>query len=162
VSYSGKVELENNPDEIIYYSTLRDDYNADLSDHELIYACYGDFYEYGYYNWMFKLQPKNGIGDCFQFDIITGYKDAESGFIGDYHSSDYLAQWSFIPGWTNQIEMLCSWYFTSDQSQLAPLRGGDMSVIDNGDGSVTVTIDVTDDRRNRITGSWTGVPQAEK
>jgi hypothetical protein len=111
---------------------------------------------------MFKLQPKNGIGDCFQFDIITGYKDAESGFIGDYHSSDYLAQWSFIPGWTNQIEMLCSWYFTSDQSQLAPLRGGDMSVIDNGDGSVTVTIDVTDDRRNRITGSWTGVPQAEK
>lgn len=162
VSYSGKIELENNPDEIIYYSTLRDDYKADLSDHELIYACYGDFYEYGYYNWMFKLQPKNGIGDCFQFDIITGYKDAESGFIGDYHSSDYLAQWSFIPGWTNQIEMLCSWYFTSDQSQLAPLRGGDMSVIDNGDGSVTVTIDVTDDRRNRITGSWTGVPQAEK
>ena len=38
-------------------------------------------------------------------------------------------------------------------------RGGNVSVVDNGDGTMTVEIDVTDDRRNRITGTWTGVPE---
>jgi hypothetical protein len=35
-----------------------------------------------------------------------------------------------------------------------------MSIKDNGDGTVTVDIDVKDDLRNRITGTWTGTPQA--
>jgi hypothetical protein len=34
-----------------------------------------------------------------------------------------------------------------------------MSVKDNGDGTMSVDIDVTDDRRNRITGSWTGTAE---
>lgn len=160
--FKGNATLSDSRGEVTVYSTLDGDYEADLSDHYMVYACEGDYYDFGYYNWMFIIAPNSGEGDCFQFDVITGYNDKESGFIGDYTASDYLATWSFIPGWTNMSQLLCSWYFTSDQSEMAPFRKGNMSVKDNGDGTVTVEIEGYDDLRNKITGKWTGVPQEYK
>lgn len=157
--YEGNATLSDSRGEVTVYSTLDGDYEADLSDHYMIYACEGDYYDFGYYNWMFIIAPNSGVGDCFQLDIITGYNDKESGFCGDYTASDYLATWSFIPGWTNMSQLLCSWYFTVDQNDLAPFRKGNMSVKDNGDGTVTVDIEAYDDLRNKITGTWTGVPK---
>lgn len=160
--FRGNATLSDSRGEVTVYSTLDGDYEADLSNHYMVYACEGDYYDFGYYNWMFIIAPNSGEGDCFQFDVITGYNDKESGFIGDYTASDYLATWSFIPGWTNMSQLLCSWYFTSDQSEMAPFRKGNMSVKDNGDGTVTVEIEGYDDLRNKITGKWTGVPQEYK
>ena len=160
--FKGNATLSDSRGEVTVYSTLDGDYEADLSDHYMVYACEGDYYDFGYYNWMFIIAPNSGEGDCFQFDVITGYNDKESGFIGDYTASDYLATWSFIPGWTNMSQLLCSWYFTADQSEMAPFRKGNMSVKDNGDGTVTVEIEGYDDLRNKITGKWTGVPQEYK
>ena len=157
--YEGNATLSDGRGEVSVYSTLDGDYEADLSDHSMVYACEGDYYDFGYYNWMFIIAPNSGNGDCFQLDIITGYSDKESGFCGEYTASDYLATWSFIPGWTNMSQLLCSWYFTVDQNELAPFRKGNMSVKDNGDGTVTVDIEAYDDKRNKITGHWTGVPQ---
>lgn len=162
VVYSGNATLTDSRGDVTVYSTLDGDYEADLSDHYMVYACEGDYYDFGYYNWMFIIAPNSGSGDCFQFDIITGYSDKESGFCGDYTASDYLATWSFIPGWTNMSQLLCSWFFTADQSELAPFRDGKMSVKDNGDGTLTVDIEAFDDRHNKITGRWTGVPQEYK
>ncbi|MBO7263084.1 MAG: BACON domain-containing protein [Alistipes sp.] len=159
VVYEGENALLNREDSVVVYSTLDSDYETDLSDHYMIYECYGDYYEYGAFNWMFVIKPNSGSGDCFQLDIITGHNDKESGFVGDYVSSDVLKQWSFIPGWTDGYNLQCSWYFTVDNSELAPFRGGNVEVIDNGDGTMTVNIDVTDDRRNKITGTWTGIPE---
>lgn len=159
VIYSGNATLADSRGEVTVYSTLDGDYEADLSDHYMIYACEGDYYDFGYYNWMFIIAPNSGSGDCFQLDIITGYSDKESGFCGDYTASDYLATWSFIPGWTNMSQLLCSWFFTADQNELAPFRDGKMSVKDNGDGTLTVDIEAYDDLRNKITGKWTGVPE---
>lgn len=160
VVFVGDTTLVDNQGEVVIYSTLDGDYDADLSNHYMVYECYGDYYDFGYTNWMFVLAPENGYGDCFQFDIITGYQDIESGFTGDYISSDFLAMNSFIPGWTDGVNMQCSWFFTANQSEVAPLRGGEMSVKENPDGTVTVDINVKDDLRNTITGHWTGVPQA--
>lgn len=157
VVYNGNTTIRDERGEVKVYSTLTEDYATDLSDHYMLYDCYGDYYDYGAYNWMILIAPYSGAGDCIQFDFITGYNDEESGFFGDYVSSDYLAKWSFIPGWTNMSQLLCSWYFTADQSAVAPFRGGDMSIKDNGDGTITVEFEVLDDRRNTITGSWTGV-----
>lgn len=162
VVFVGDTTLVDNQGEVVIYSTLDGDYEADLSNHYMVYECYGDYYDFGYTNWMFVLAPENGYGDCFQFDIITGYQDIESGFTGDYISSDFLAMNSFIPGWTDGVNMQCSWFFTANQSEVAPLRGGEMSVKENPDGTVTVDINVKDDLRNTITGSWTGVPQAHR
>ena len=159
VVFEGENALLDSRGNVTVLTTLDGDYEADLSDHYMIYECYGDYYDYGAYNWMFVIMPNSGSGDCFQLDIITGHNDKESGFVGDYVASDVLKQWSFIPGWTDGYNLQCSWFFTADNSELAPFRGGNVSVVDNGDGTLTVDINVTDDRRNRITGSWTGVPE---
>lgn len=159
VIYEGETKIPDASASVVIYSTLSGDYHADLSDHYMLFECYGDYYDYGYYNWMFVIAPNDGSGDCFQFDIISGYNDYESGFAGNYEASDFLAPNSFIPGWTQGVQLLCSWYFTADQEDVAPFRDGEMSVTDNGDGTVTVTIDVYDDRRNNITAEWTGVPE---
>ena len=160
VEYVGDTTLRDSQANVVVYSTLDGDYEADLSNHYMVYECYGDYYDFGYTNWMFVIMPNDGKGDCFQFDIITEYTKPEEGFCGDYVASDFLAKNSFIPGWTNQVELLCSWYFTADQEEMAPFRDGTMSVKDNGDGTVTVNIDVKDDLRHRITGTWTGKPKA--
>lgn len=160
VVYEGENALLDCQGSVVVHTTLDGDYEADLSDHYMIYECYGDYYDYGAFNWMFVIMPNSGSGDCFQLDIITGHNDKESGFVGDYVASDVLKQWSFIPGWTDGYNLQCSWFFTADNSELAPFRGGNVSVVDNGDGTLTVDINVTDDRRNRITGTWTGVPEA--
>lgn len=159
VSYEGETILQDCQGEVTFLSTLQGDYEADLSNHYMVYECYGDFYDYGAYNWMFVIRPYDNSGDCFQLDIITGHNDKESGFAGDYISSDVLKRWSFIPGWTDQYNLQCSWFHTADLSLIAPFRGGEVSVRDNGDGTMSVDIDVTDDRRNRITGSWTGTAE---
>lgn len=160
VEYVGDTTIKDAQSSVVIYTTLDGDYEADLSNHSMLYECYGDYYEFGYTNWMILIQPNDGSGDCFQFDFITGYKTQEEGFFGEYVSSDFLATNSFIPGWTDGVNLLCSWYFTADQSELAPFRDGTMSIKDNGDGTVTVDIDVKDDLRNRITATWTGVPIA--
>ena len=160
VVFEGENALLDCQNDVVVHTTLDGDYAADLSDHYMIYECYGDYYDYGAFNWMFVIMPNDGSGDCMQLDVITGHNDKESGFAGDYVASDVLKQWSFIPGWTDGYNMQCSWFFNSSEGQQAPFRGGEVSVVDNGDGSMTVDINVTDDRRNNITGTWTGVPEA--
>ena len=160
VVFEGDNLLLDCQDEVSVLTTLEGDYEADLSDHYMIYECYGDYYNYGAFNWMFVIKPNSGNGDCMQLDVITGHNDEVSGFAGEYVASDVLKQWSFIPGWTDSYNMQCSWFFNHNNGDQAPFRGGNVSVVDNGDGTMTVDIDVTDDRRNRITGTWTGVPEA--
>ena len=163
VVYVGNTTLSDSQGEVTYYSTLDGDLEADLSDHYMIYECYGDYYECGYTNWMIVIRPNDETkGDCFQFDFITDKKTEEEGFCGDYKSSDFIATNAFIPGWTDGVNLLCSWYFNAEQTAFAPFRGGEMSIKDNGDGTVTVDINVKDDLRNTITGHWTGVPQAHR
>ena len=160
VIFEGENALLDCQNDVSVLTTLEGDYEADLSDHRMVYECYGDYYEFGAFNWMFVIMPNDGSGDCMQLDVITGHNDKESGFAGDYVASDVLKQWSFIPGWTDGYNMQCSWFFNNSASEQAPFRGGEVSVVDNGDGTMTVDINVTDDRRNRITGTWTGVPEA--
>ncbi len=140
----------------IVYSTLTDDYQATLDDHTLYYANFGDYYDYGRLNWLLVIEPNDGSGDCFQIDVITADADAESGIAGDYTGSDVLAPSSFIPGWISGGYRESSWYYTADGTQQAPFRKGEVKITDNGDGTMGVTIDVTDDLKNRITASWSG------
>ena len=156
VTYTGRTELPDSRGDVTILTTLDGDYQLDLSNHTMIYECYGDYYEYGYYNWMFVIRPNNGEGDCIQADVITAYTDEASGFACDYVCSEVLAPSSFIPGWLQATVLQCSWFFTSDYEEVAPMRGGEIKVKLNEDGTYTVDIDVTDDLRNRITGSWTG------
>lgn len=161
VVYNGSTVVGDLRGDINILSTLEDDYTLDLSHHSMIYACQGDWYDYGYMNWVFHIKPDDGVGDCLQIDIITEHSDEKSGFAGRYTASEVLATNAFMLGWIYGGYLECSWFFTADQEEIAPLRGGEVTVKHNDDGTYTVDIDVTDDLNNRISGTWTGIGRAQ-
>ena len=138
------------------YSTLWEDYRCNFDDHTLYYAYYGDYYEVGYMNWTFAIMPNGGAGDFVQFDVLAD-ANSTTDFCGEYTISNSYEAYTAIPGeidWDGY--MVGAWYYTEDGFTMAPFVDGTMSVVDNGDGTVTVEFDVYDDYDNNITGSWTG------
>ena len=138
------------------YSTLWEDYRCNFDDHTLYYAYYSDYYEVGYMNWTFAIMPNGGTGDFVQFDVLAD-ANSTTDFFGEYTISSSYEAYTAIPGeidWDGY--MVGAWYYTEDGYTMAPFVDGTMSVVDNGDGTVTVEFDVYDDCDNNITGSWTG------
>lgn len=162
VVYNGSIEVADLRGDVNILTTLDEDYTLDLSHHSMIYACQGDWYDFGYMNWVFQIMPDDGDGDCLQIDIITEYSDEESGFAGTYTASEVRATNAFMLGWVYGGYMECSWFYTSSQDEMAPFRDGVVTVKHNDDGTYTVDVDVADDLRNRITGTWTGVGTAQE
>ena len=138
------------------YSTLWEDYRCNFDNHTLYYAYYGDYYEVGYMNWTFAIMPDGGEGDFVQFDVLAG-ANSTSEFFGEYAINDSFEAYTSYPGYIDwDGYMVGAWYYTEDGYTMAPFVDGTMSVVDNGDGTVTVEFDVYDDCDNNITGSWTG------
>ena len=139
------------------YSTLWEDYRCNFDDHTLYYAYYSDYYEVGYMNWTFAVMPNDGEGDFVQFDVLAG-ADSTTNFFGEYAINDSFEAYTSYTGYIDwDGYMVGAWYYTEDGYTMAPFVDGTMSVVDNGDGTVTVEFDVYDDCDNNITGSWTGV-----
>lgn len=155
VIYEGTPEIADESATQLVYSTLDADYEATLDDHYMLYANYGDYYNYGYQNWIFVIKPNDDTGDCFQFDIIA-HPTIDEGFVGTFTASDTLAPMSFIPGWVGG-HLEGSWYFTVDQERVAPFRTGEVSVSQDSEGVYTIDISATDDRGYLVTASWSGV-----
>jgi hypothetical protein len=138
------------------YSTLWEDYRCNFDNHTLYYKYYGDYYETGYMNWTFAVMPNDGEGDFVQFDVLAG-ANSTSDFFGEYAINDTYGSYTSYPGYIDwDGYMVGAWYYTDDGVTMAPFVDGTMSVVDNGDGTVTVEFDVYDDCDNNITGSWTG------
>ena len=141
------------------YSTLTEDLVCNLSNHNLYYMNYGDYYEVGLQNWTFGIMPKSYEGDFVQFDVLasaTSYTD----FFGEYTISDSMDPYTSATGrfdyYDGYASMSGSWYYTNDGVTMAPFIEGTMSIEDNGDGTVTVEFSVYDDYYNNVSGSWTG------
>ena len=165
VVYEGRGKLKNVSDERMVTTTLVDDYAADLSDHHLLFENFGDYYDFGFQNWLVVIRPNATVGDNFNFDIITAYQKVEQGFLGDYVGADVLKASSYIYGFLFEGYMQASWFYTTDAQgtpvDVAPLREGNVSMYDNGNGTITIDIDVRDEIRNKITGKWVGeLPEA--
>lgn len=138
------------------YSTLWEDYRCNFDNHTLYYAYYSDYYEVGYMNWTFAVMPNDGEGDFVQFDVLAG-ADSTTNFFGEYAINDSFEAYTSYTGYIDwDGYMVGAWYYTEDGYTMAPFVDGTMSVVDNGDGTVTVEFDVYDDCDNNITGSWTG------
>ena len=165
VTYSGDITIydssqggEGGDDEYEGpYSTLYEDYRCNFDDHVLYYAYYGDYYEVGNMNWTFAIMPNGGEGDFVQFDVVAS-SNSTTDFFGEYTISNSYDAYTAYPGYIDYWDgyMAGSWYYTEDGWTMAPFIDGTMSVVDNGDGTVTVEFDVYDDYYNNITGSWTG------
>jgi hypothetical protein len=135
---------------------LWEDYRCNFDNHTLYYKYYGDYYETGYMNWTFAVMPNDGEGDFVQFDVLAG-ANSTTDFFGEYAINDTFEAYTSYPGYIDwDGYMVGAWYYTDDGVTMAPFVDGTMSVVDNGDGTVTVEFDVYDDCDNNITGSWTG------
>ena len=98
----------------------------------------------------------DGEGDFVQFDVLAG-ADSTTNFFGEYAINDSFEAYTSYTGYIDwDGYMVGAWYYTDDGYTMAPFVDGTMSVVDNGDGTVTVEFDVYDDCDNNITGSWTG------
>ncbi|MBQ2364001.1 MAG: hypothetical protein II288_00380 [Alistipes sp.] len=136
------------------FSTLTEDYTCVLNDHTLYYMSYGDYYEVGLQNWMFMIAPANGEGDFVQFDVLAG-PDSTS-FVGEYTISNTLDSYTSYPGNIWGDDLSGSWYYTNDGVTMAPFIDGTLNIVENTDGTMSVSFDVYDDVDNRINGTWTG------
>lgn len=153
----------------LFYSTLTDDYQPDYSNHDLYLIHYGDFYECGFDNYMLYIQPKveTGIGDYFRADITSNGSVMGEGLAGTYtvNRNIYLDDaLQFLYGFVNMGSMQGTWFYNTYDGEyygdMAPIIDGTIEVVDNGDGTYTVNLDLVDDAdsANSITSTYTGVP----
>ena len=153
--FEGRPAIPDESATQVVYSTLTEDYEATLDDHYMLFACDGDYYDYGRQNWMIVIKPNDDSGDCIQLDLIS-HPAYEDGIAGTYTGSDVLAPMSFIPGWVSNVLNGC-WYFTTDQEQVAPFRKGTVDITLSEEGVYTINVDITDDLNHRVTASWSGI-----
>ena len=145
------------------YSTLWEDYRCNLDGCYMTYEYYGDWYEVGYDNWMVYIWPESNYGDALQLELISNTCGALE-ISGEYTIANTLDSFTAYPGWANGTYMEGSWYFNGDLEigyieAYAPLKSGNLTISNNGDGTFNLELDAYDDAYNNITASWTGIDQ---
>ena len=166
VVYEGSLELGYleipEPD---FYSFLTEDYNFTHADGTLRLVNYGDYYKIGANNWSVSmiLPGDNVNGDYFLLDIVTDDTDSsQDAIVGTYKcvaDEASVEKNCFIAGAKDGNYYLFSWYQVIvdnyvDHSQVAPLKGGTITISKDGFKYV-VTYDCDDDNGHKIKGSFT-------
>lgn len=159
-----------------YISTLRGDYEIDLSNCTGSLMCFGDYWECGYCNWQIEFVHNNGLkyGTYLVLDFITDAKlNGASGVAGTYRSSGFCTDdpskpafdtYTFVPGirisedGVFMMGSLLQVYKDGKGVDQAPIFGGEFTITENSNGTYTIVIDATDDVEpaNKITLNWTG------
>lgn len=161
VTYSGSVQLA---DYSPVMSTLTSDYEADMEGAICDGEYYGDYFGTGTANWtVYIYQPGSLTGDYLKIELLTdpGFTP-QAGFpTGTYTDSRDYSMNTYISGYSSYAYTIGSWLFVDGFSGGAPLTDGEIEIVENGDGTYTISIDCMDnlDPANRITASWTGVPE---
>ncbi len=161
VTYSGSVQLA---DYSPVMSTLTSDYEADMEGAICDGEYYGDYFGTGTANWtVYIYQPGSLTGDYIKLELLTdpGFTP-QAGFpTGTYTDSRDYSMNTYISGYSSYAYTIGSWLFVDGFSGGAPLTDGEIEIVENGDGTYTISIDCMDnlDPANRITASWTGVPE---
>lgn len=161
VTYSGSVQLA---DYSPVMSTLTSDYEADMEGAICDGEYYGDYFGTGTANWtVYIYQPGSLTGDYIKLELLTDpCFTPQAGFpTGTYTDSRDYSMNTYISGYSSYAYTIGSWLFVDGFSGGAPLTDGEIEIVENGDGTYTISIDCMDnlDPANRITASWTGVPE---
>ena len=159
-----------------YISTLRGDYEIDLTGCTGTLTCFGDYWDCGYCNWQIEFTHNRGMkyGTYLVLDFLT---DAQlgglSGIAGTYRSSGFSTDdptkpafdsYTFVPGiqisedGVFMMGSLLQIYQDGAGVDQAPIFGGEIVITDNGNHNYTIVINATDDLEtpNKITLNWTG------
>lgn len=139
-------------------STLTGDINATFSNYEAYASCRDDIYLIGKNYWDIFIID-NTTGDCFDIVLLSNANDTIP--TGEFPISTDLAKESIaLPGYANCENIpVWSWYtrYTEYRDVLdsAPIVGGMVTIVDNGDSTHTITIDAVDDLGNKLRGVCT-------
>jgi hypothetical protein len=139
-------------------STLTGDLEVEFLDGSIYAECYGDYYVIGKNTWMYYVD-NYATGDSFCFELLM---DVDATYPeGIFHISNDLNNVQMaLPGYVNgDGNTMWSWYYLYDGSNdvvgAAPIVGGEVVIVNNGDDTFTVTINVEDDLGNKLTGECT-------
>ena len=168
LEYSGPISLRDlSPKDV--WSTLTGDYEADLSgDYRGTAYYYGDFYSMGSCNWMVNIEPVSGTGDAIQLEINTSSMDFYEGIpTGTYSASAAGEALTFVPGYMENLNMFATWWFYYESGMIgsgySPLTAGEITVVNNGDGTYKFDFFCFDDSPdyNLFTATWSGELELE-
>lgn len=144
-----------------------DDFSIDLSGAVATASYYGDYYNNNGSNWLVGIGPASS-GDGVQFEIVSEAADITSGIpSGTYKASastEYLAQGEFLTGYTFSDGMynyiVGTSYLNYDSegyiTDYALAVDGTIEIVNNGNGTYTMTFACETDRGNVWSGSWSG------
>lgn len=175
VTYEGDYTLRYNPISE-YISTLDKDCTIDLSDCVGSAKCYNDNWYCGYCNWYIVFEDKDGWnqGTYLVLELLTDSNlNGSSGFEGHYvglgvdaedSTLPLFGSYGFISGHRMSSEAsyllgsLYQLYKNGTPIEQAPLRGGEIDITANSDGTYTIVINATDDAEpaHKVKLNWTG------
>lgn len=165
VTYEGSLVVDDGrqPE---FLSTLTEDYIMDLSNHGMDLEGYDDYFGCGAYNYVAFFYPntEDGAGDYVSLDMVSTGPTLDDTLVGTYTIVDHNPNGPLqaTMGFLENGYMTGCWYFSSpdgyDYGDTAPFAQGTFTVTENGE-ELTFTFDITDDIGNKITGTWTGIPE---
>lgn len=170
VVYEGSLELGFPEVEEEPVSTLTGDVNVNVTAGLVMGENYGDEYGIGadiallYLYESVDWDTEEVSGHIFTLEMLLN----ETGFAGEYiafeeSASSYAG--TFFPGEyeveDGELYPYSCWYMyidatTGEMTEMAPIIDGKITVVDGGDGTMSVTFDVVDDLDNKIQGTFAG------
>ena len=161
-TYTGELILKNLPE-----PGLTADKTLDLQNAEATFEYYGDKYEYGGAStWFVTLKPTGDRKDGFQTELSTKTTHSKEGIpTGNFRMSTSTGLWpgEYAQGRKTETLLTGTWYLSDfDEDGIPhlyiPARGGDLSVVNNNDGTYTIDFVFDDGLNNTWSGKWTGKP----
>ena len=158
-SWSGNMVVSGMPGPA---STLEGDYTLNLEGATASASCYGDYYETGGANWTLQIMPE-GAGDAISMDFVVEGLDESEIPSGTYEAAatEYPGPGEYLTGYVSGSYLYGTWYAGYDAEgyivSRAPATSGDITVVNNGDGTYDLTFNCDDGSGNIWSGSWSGV-----
>lgn len=154
VTYEGELVVE-----IGYIlSTYTDDIEFDIKDAAINVTYYGTDNEMSKHDWFIEAIKGN---DYFSIELLNDSATDYAGIYTALAGSGANVGNSFIPGFIGDGGLVGTWYATLTNGvikgdKMAPMIGGVVQILNNGDGTATINYSCNDDAGNDVTGTVTG------
>ncbi|MBQ5595100.1 MAG: BACON domain-containing protein [Alistipes sp.] len=136
------------------FTFLEEDKHVEFQNVHIQGSCEGDYYVVGKNYWMLSIEGvDNDVYTKFQIELLAPFEDEIPE--GEFPvSSDLDLEQMVLPSYINSYgDTEWSWYHWDGGR--APIVGGKITFVDNGDDTMTVVMDLVDDAGYKITGECT-------
>lgn len=137
-----------------YASILTEDEVINAENAKITGYCDGDYYVVGRNSWNITISfLDEDIYKNFALELLVPFEDDYP--VGEYPvSSDLDLEQMALPGFLNSYGVPQWSWLKNNDGIIAPLAGGKITFIDNGNNNLTVVLDLLDDNEHKITGEF--------